>query len=299
MGETAGPKLPAQAVEMLASLAQHRVLGSRQVHAIHSPSANLRWVQRLLGRLREAGLADCVESGRGPRRLWYATERGARLAHRAGALEAEPKVLAAELAAGPLQAHTFAVNDAAICFLRCARERGDDFGPLAWRHEVFHPLSRGRGRRRRALIADAVFTYLRIEEAGTAIEQRFLELDRATLSVDRLAAELGRYAELYRAKGAAKGGGPLWRELYPVFPPVHCVLAGAPRRALVRRRATASVLLGCDPLLSRTPEVSISFCLLEDLQRKGPFALIFRDVRDPGRDVDWLGRSHAGDGGRG
>ena len=266
---------------------------ARQVRAVHLPESARRWTQKLLVRLKRAGLADYAESARAPRRLWYATERGARLAHRAGALEAEPKVLAAELAAGPLQAHTLAVNDATICFLRGARERGDDFGPLAWRHEVFHPLSRGRGRRRRALIADAVFTYLRIGEGGTAIEQRFLELDRATLSVDRLAAELARYAELYRAR-EAEGGEPLWRGRYPVFPPVHCVLAGAPRRALSRRRSTASVLLAADPLLSRTPEVAISICLLEDLRRDGPFAPVFRDVRDPGRPVDWLGNPAQG-----
>ncbi len=288
MGERALPALSEKELEILASLAQHRVLGGRQVRAIHLPDSDRRWAQRLLARLKRAGLADYVESPRAPRRLWYATERGARLAHCAGALEAEPKVLAAELASGPLQAHTLAVNEAAICFLRCARDRGDDFGPLAWRHEVFHSLSRGRGRRRRALIADAVFTYLRIEQGGTAIEQRFLELDRATLSVDRLAAELARYAELYGAK-EAKAREPLWRRHYPVFPPVHCVLAGAPRRALLRRRATAGALLARDPLLSRTPQVSISFCLLEDLRAKGPFAPIFRDFRDPGRSVDWLG----------
>jgi protein involved in plasmid replication-relaxation len=281
--------LPARAVEILASLAQHRVLSTPQVHAIHSPKASLRWAQKLLGRLRRAGLADYVESARGRRRLWHATDRGAQLAHDAGALEGGKRTFGAEVASGPLAAHTLAVNDAAICFCLAASERGDDFGPLDWRHEVAHPLSRGRGRRRQALIADAVFTYLHLDGKGIAIEQRFLELDRATLSVDRLAAELARYAQLHRARDG-KRGEPLWRSHYPVFPPVHCVLTGAPRRALSRRRSTASVLLASDPLFSRTPEVAISVCLLEDLQREGPFAPVFRDVRDPGRPVDWLGR---------
>jgi DNA-binding MarR family transcriptional regulator len=283
----AGQTLPAKAVEILASLASHRVLSTPQVHAIHSRGAELRWVQKLLGRLRAAGLADYVRSAHGRRRLWHATERGAALAREARTLEGEPPP-GAELAAGPLADHTLAVNEAAICFLRAAEERGDDFGPLAWRHEVFHPLSRGRGRRRRSLVADAVFTYLRSDGGEIAIEQRFLELDRATLSVDRLVAELARYAELYRAK-EAKGGELLWRARYPVFPPLHCVLTGAPRRALARRRSTASVLLASDPLLSRTPEVAISICLLEDLRCEGPYAPVFRDVRDPGRPVDWLG----------
>lgn len=283
----AGRPLPAKAVEILASLAAHRVLSTPQVHAIHSRGAELRWVQKLLGRLRAAGLADYARSAHGRRRLWFATERGAWLTRQAGTLEGEPP-LGAELAAGPLTAHTLAVNEAAICFLCAAAQRGDDFGPLAWRHEVFHALSRGRGRRRRSLVADAVFTYLRQDGEEIAIEQRFLEADRATLPVDRLAAELARYAELYRAR-EAKGGEPLWRARYPVFPPLHCVLDGAPRQALQRRRSTALVLLRANPLLSRTPEVAISICLLEDLRREGPFAPVFRDVRDPGRPVDWLG----------
>lgn len=283
--------LPEIAVEVLASLAAHRTLSTPQVGAIHAPRASLRWTQRLLVRLRAAGLADYVETSHARRRLWYASEWGVRLAREAGTIEIDPPP-GADLAAGPLAAHTLAVNDAAICFLAAAAKRGDDFGPLAWRHEVFHPLSRGRGKRRRSLVADAVFTYLRQDGYDIAIEQRFLEVDRATLSVDRLAAELARYAELYRAK-EAKATEPLWRARYPVFPPVLCALAGAPQRVLSRRRSTASLLLASDPLLSRTPEVTISICLLEDLRREGPYAPIFREVRDPGRPVDWLGNPAA------
>jgi hypothetical protein len=51
------------------------------------------------------------------------------------------------------------------------------------------------------------------------------------------------------------------------------------------------VLLAADPLLSRTPEVGISICLLDDLLRDGPYAPVFREVRDPGRPVDWLGNA--------
>lgn len=65
--------------------------------------------------------------------------------------------------------------------------------------------------------------------------------------------------------------------------------AGALAPPLHRVRALAS-----DPLLSRTPEVAISICLLEYLRREGPFAPVFRDVRDPGRPVDWLGRARQG-----
>jgi hypothetical protein len=116
-------------------------------------------------------------------------------------------------------------------------------------------------------------------------------LDRATLSVDRLANELSRYAQLYRARD--KSGGALWRDRYTYFPYVICVLAGASRRALVRRRDMALVLLDSDPQLSTAHEVVISFCLLEDLKRDGPFAPIFRAVGERERAVNWLGEAEA------
>ena len=274
-------------IEIVASLAQHRVLSAAQVRAIHLPASSERWAQRMLVRLGDAGLAGYVRSPRSHRRLWHVTELGANVAREAGTLDGEPRLIGAEGAAGPLQAHTLAVNGAAICFLEAARERGDEFGPFSWRHEVSHPLSRGRGRRRRALVADAVFTYLLLDGEGVAIEQRFLELDRATLSVDRLAAELARYAELHRL--SSPDGEPLWRERYPIFPPIHCVLTGGRRAVLERRRATTLAMLGTNPRFAREPEVAVSICLLEDLEREGPFAPIFRDASDPARPVDWLG----------
>lgn len=131
-------------IEIVASLAQHRILSAAQVRAIHLPGSGERWAQRLLVRLGEADLAGYVRSPRSHRRLWHVTERGARIARKAGVLDGEPRLIGPEDAAGPLQAHTLAVNDTAICFLEAARERGDEFGPFAWRHEVSHPLSRGR-----------------------------------------------------------------------------------------------------------------------------------------------------------
>lgn len=67
------------------------------------------------------------------------------------------------------------------------------------------------------------------------------------------------------------------------------MLAGAPRKALVRRREVALVLLGSDPYLTNAPAVEISFCLLDELKTRGPFAPIFRSVGEPERKVDWLG----------
>lgn len=283
------PAVPMAATELLASLAQYRALSTPQVRQIHFPDRSPRWTRMALAPLAEAGLAAYVAGGGvagAPRRLWYVTERGARAALDAGLLEEMPRLLDAKAAAGPLQRHTLAVNDAAICFLRAARERGDEFGPLAWRHEVVHRL--GFGRRARSLFADAVLTYVRLTTAEVVVEQRFLELDRATLSVDRLAAELARYGRLLRAEG--KGGELLWRSQYSYFPPVICVLAGAHRAALRRRRDTAVAILRGDPEFTGSPDLSVRLCLAEDLAERGPFAPIFTDARDPEEPVDWLVR---------
>jgi hypothetical protein len=290
-GEPTG--LPEAGVEIVASLAVHRALSTRQVRDVHMPGAGVRWSQRVLARLAAAGLADHTRASRPSRRLWLATEEGIKAAVESGVLPRAPRQTTAREARGPLQAHTAAVNEAGIAFLRAARERGEDFGPLAWRHEVAHPLRPGaRGRRARWLIADALLTYLRLTEEEVLIEHRFLEADRATLPVDAMASELARYAELFRAAG--RDEEPLWRSRYPVFPGVVCVLVGASRGALERRRDVALALLRAEPGLTRTPEVSIRICLLEDLVARGPYAPIFHGLREPGLEVDWLGREGTG-----
>lgn len=279
--------LPVAAAEIVASIAQHRVLSTPQVRTIHLAGRSLRWAQMLLARLADAGLVDFVPSlgaAGTPRRLWFVTERGARAALDAGVLEAMPRLFDSEAASGPLQAHTLAVNDAAIAFAVAARERGDDFGPFAWRHEV--PLRLGRGRRTATLFADAVFTYLRLTGAEVVVEQRFLELDRATLTVDRLATELGRYVRYLRAEG--EHGDPLWESQYPSFPPVLCVLAGASRPVLERRRDATVAVLQADASLARADDLSIRLCLAEDLAEWGPFEPIFTDAREPEVRVNWL-----------
>jgi hypothetical protein len=293
---TVGLRLPEATAEVITSLGEHRVLSTAQVRAIHFPDRSPRRTQQVLAYLERAGLIAHVESRRAPRRLWFLTESGADLALDAGEIERRPKVLSPQQAAGPLRAHTLGVNEVGISFLRTARERGEEFGPLSWRHEIAHPLNRGRGTARRTLIADAVLSYVRADEKDYVFEQRFVEVDRATLTVERLVAELARYAQLYRARD--KGGEALWRSHYPAFPSVICALTGASRKALTRRRSMALVLLGENPELSRAYGVTISFCLLDDLRSRGPFAPIFREVGAPSRSVDWLGEGETDDEGR-
>jgi hypothetical protein len=270
------------------SLAQHRLLTTAQLQAIHTPDASARWAQRLLATLERARLAGSIRI-EGALKLWHLTEAGSNwLAGSDARGHQRPKVLTAEQAAGQLWRHTLAVNDAGIAFLRAAHERGDEFGPLSWRHEVAHRIG-PPGRHRGLVVADALVTYLSSDGDDDSLEYRFLELDRATLTVDRLVAKLAGYTRLYRDRD--ERGEPAWQRRYLAFPAVLVVLAGERRELLGRRLATAAALCRADPELERAREIAPSFCLLEDLMEHGPFAPIFRSARDPGRAVDWLGTS--------
>ena len=97
------------------------------------------------------------------------------------------------------------------------------------------------------LIADAVFTYARVEDRSIFIEQRFIEVDRATLSVERLVAELARYGQLERAR--EKSGKPLWGDYYRIFPPVICALT-VPRAS--RSIGGSTSRLACLPTTPRS-----------------------------------------------
>jgi hypothetical protein len=288
-------ELGATSVAVLESLSQHRLLLTGQVHELHMPQASRRWAQEQLALLRDIGLAASTSLTR--RRLgWHLTERGADAVETIPSrAERRRKVIPPEQAAGPLQAHTIAVNDVGLAFVRAARQRGDECGPFDWLHEVAHSLGPPPGRRTaEQLIADAVLTYQLAEGDGsTSIVYRFVELDRATRSAVDLAQRIGRYARLYRrmvpAEGPAGESAALWSRLYPVFPTVLVVLAGRPRDRLEDRRRTVLALCGQDPELAEIPEVEISICLLDDLADRGPFAPICRTLADPGTPVDWLG----------
>ena len=286
--------LPGAAVEVLESLHQHRLLSIGQIHLLHTPEKSRRWTQRLVGELAAHGLVRFVR-GAGARKLWFVTEEGAdAVAALATGADPRRKVITPAQAAGPLRRHTLAVNDAGIAFVEAARRRGDECGPLSWRHEVAHPIARPAGRGRGELvIADALLTYIRVDEAGEAtLHYRFLELDRATIPADALARKLTRYARLYRYAPAAKAGRPAepaWRAHYPSFPPVHVLLAGDSRPALERRLARVISLGGADPELAKAGAASVSFALLAELLEHGPFATIFVDLTEPERPVSWLG----------
>jgi hypothetical protein len=279
--------LPVIAGAVLESLYQHRLLSSGQIHRMHMPDAGVRWTRRVLTGLRRSGLVSLLRAADGEGSVYFLTSKGASAVESiASRTPARGKPITPEQAAGPLRAHTLAVNETGIAFMQAARERGDDFGALAWQHEIAHPVGTRRGN---LLIADALLSYLRYGEDGELIfESRLLELDRGTLPTDALAGKLARYARLYEYTLAGQST-PAWRARYPVFPGVLCVLAGQSDTTLKRRTDVVLALCCEDHQLARTPEVEISLGLLSDLRRQGPFAAIWQR---PGHEqrLDWLGR---------
>jgi hypothetical protein len=279
------------AVAVLESLYQHRLLSTRQIHALHLADRTPRNARRVLAGLRSAGLAGSV---RLPRRvaLWHLTDRGIRAVETIPSrVEIRRKIISADYAAGPLQQHTLDVNDVGIAFVQAARTHGDECGPFAWRHEIAHPLPPTPGQRREQLIADAVLTYQQNEPDKTTFHYRFIELDRATRANNDLARRLARYARLYRhtTKTDKSVPTPAWADLYPVFPEVLVALAGKRSDALQRRRRTVLELCQHEPDLRNAPHVRISMCLLDDLKGHGPFSPIFYSPHDPHQPTDWVG----------
>lgn len=288
-------RLPTAAVEVLESIYQHRLLTTVQAQAMHTPEATRRWTLRLL---RALAAHELVDVARGPRTIgvWFVTEAGAEAVEQLpGRVEPRRKLITPAQAAGQLQAHTLAVNEVGIAYLRAAREQGDEFGPFSWRHEIAHPIGAPAGRRAgEQLIVDALITYLATDGEQVTQHQRFLELDRGTLPVEALIDKLHRYQRLRTYTPEPPRGAErveAWRSWYPAgLPDVQIVLAGKPRPQLERRLRLLLALYAAAPELKADRHLRVHVALLEDLHDRGPFAKVWLAAENPSRRVDWLAR---------
>jgi hypothetical protein len=291
---TVGP-LPDIAVRVLESLHQHRLLTVRQVHAMHTADARLGFTRRILASLADHGLATRT-TGAQRAGLWFITAHGEQTIRAAGSLvEPRRRVPNPAQAAGPLRAHTLAVNEVGIAFVRAAREReGDSCGALSWRHEIAHPFKDPRGRQQaHLLIADSLLSYLSVADDETiALRQRFVELDRGTIPPDQLASKLARYTRLHNYVPANDPAGkPAWRAHYRAFPAVLVVFANLTPEHARRRIQKTIALYRSDPERTAGAKPPISFATLDQLSTRGPFAPIFISIDHPERFENWLGRA--------
>jgi hypothetical protein len=289
--------LPGVAPAMLAGLYQHRLLTTKQLHALYTPEARLRWTRRVLESLRSRGLVDRVQ-GPGTLSLWFTTDDGADAVETAGP-RAEPRrrVTTQAQAEGLLRKHTIAVNDVGIAFTIAARKRRDECGPDSWRHEIAHPISAGSVRKPPQLvITDALLTYLQTTADGALVlHQRFIELDRGTARpAEQLAAKITRYTRLryYTPISAAAPDAPaepLWRRYYRSWPHLLVVLADQSPKRIKQRIQRTLALYESDPGKDHRIAIPVSFVSLDDLTAHGPFAPIFVTADQPEHTVNWLG----------
>lgn len=275
---------------VLLCLYQHRLLTTRQIHRLLLDAAgNYREMQRQLTALHAAGYADRVRTpGRAGQFAWFATDLGAEAAESSGQVPVRPYRITPQLAAGPLQQHLLQVNTVGVAFVEHARRLGDGYecGPLDFLPEVAHRLSDQPGGS--AVIADAVVRCVVPRGSSRVLSRAFVELDRGTMSVERLAAKVTAYAryQAYRPGAGASGrtvadSRPAWQYLYPAFPKLMIVLARPQGRgvSLATRLQDLGMLVAHAAQTGRLPaELSVSACTLDDVVGAGPYAPIHTDL---------------------
>ncbi|WP_042422289.1 replication-relaxation family protein [Streptacidiphilus anmyonensis] len=273
---------------LLACIAQHRMATTAQLHTLTAPGLQPNTTRFHLQTLRNQRLVDQVFLGRpSSQRLWYLTPTGRDLAQQLPELRdldlppvpAEP-ALAARLRA----AHTVAVLRTHLAFLTDARDRGDDYGPLDWTPEVYHRLSESRGE---ALIPDALLRYTANHTGGRTQLRAFVEVDRATMSSERLASKLMTYSRFLdhtpsptpgqrRSTAGSTPAHPTWMRHYPVFPRVLFVLTDASPTTLENRIHDLRAMAAGNPLALRLArKVPLGAAVLEDLEEQGPSAPVW------------------------
>lgn len=285
--------LPAVAPAVLAGLYQHRLLTTRQLHALYTPTAGDRWIRKVLEVLGRRGLVDRVR-GPGTLSCWYLTDAGAEAVEAAGPRgEERRRVPTRAQAEGLLKRHTLAVNEVGIAFVAAARKHEDECGADSWRHEIAHPISPSSVRRPAQLVvADALLTYLQTGKDGSLVmHQRFVEVDRGTARpADQLAAKLARYTRLRTYTASSdEHAEPLWRNYYRAWPHVLIVLADQSPARIAQRIARVLALYESDPAKGLRRAIPFSFVSLAELTAHGPFAPIFTNPTS-GKPVDWLGQ---------
>ncbi|MDQ1051873.1 replication-relaxation family protein [Streptomyces sp. V4I2] len=263
--------------QLLAALAQHRMATTNQLHALLRPDAARQTVSGPLNKLRQQDLVDyTVLPASNRSRAWYLTGEGARLTRDFPALRGRPPYpITSSTAASLKTPHTLTVVRTHLTFVADARRRGDEHGHLDWTPEVSHPLSDGE-----KIIADAVMHYTLIGDEERTKLRAFVEIDRTTMSSERLASKLIEYARLWSYEPQPVGRqrsrlsavpAAVWLRWYPVFPRLLFVLTGASRYVLDNRIADLQAMVAQHPLVNTLArQVPLGAAVLDDLEHRGP-----------------------------
>ncbi|MFJ5035644.1 replication-relaxation family protein [Streptomyces sp. NPDC088560] len=289
--------LPRLAQELLPVLYQHRLLTAGQLTRLLRPTAaTSRYVRRQLQQLQAHALADATSRRhtRAGELLWYITPLGADTIEASRELPTRAYRMTHQAAASTLQEHSLAINDTALAFVEHARRAGDECEPLSWEMEVAHRVRDGNTRSADEvwLTPDAVLHYTHTTDSGERmLLDFFIEVDRSTMNVARLAAKLHAYARYATyipqpAPGARHHAGGLvqeaWCERYRAFPRLLLVLTGAAPHALATRALDLRALAAADPRLHRAAaQLRAGITSLELLTRHGPFANVVTPLLGP------------------
>ncbi|MFE2700819.1 replication-relaxation family protein [Streptomyces mirabilis] len=263
--------------QLLAALGQHRMATTNQLHDLLRPGTARQTISTPLNKLRRDGLVDYTVLPQSNRsRAWYLTGEGARLVRDFPALRGRPPYPITSATAASLKTpHTLTVVRTHLAFVTDARRRGHEHGHLDWTPEVSHPLSDGE-----KIITDALMHYTVIGEDQRTKLRAFVEVDRTTMSSERLASKLIEYARLWSYEPQPVGRqrsrqpvvpGAVWLRWYPVFPRVLFVLTGASRYVLGNRISDLQAMVAQHPLVGTLArQVPLGAAALDDLELRGP-----------------------------
>ncbi|WP_435220592.1 replication-relaxation family protein [Streptomyces sp. Tue6028] len=262
--------------QVLAALAQHRIATTSQLRRMLRPDGTRQLLSRVLNKLRSDGFADYTllpDANRSRTHAWYLTQEGSRLTRDLPVLRGRPPYSITSTTAASLKTpHTLTVVRAHLSFAADARRLGHEHGPWDWNPEVSHSI--GEGER---VVADAVMYYTAVEREHRRKLRAFVEVDRTTMSSERLAVKLIEYARLFQYEAPPVGRrrqaatGPSWLRWYPVFPRVLFVLTGASRARLGHRMSDLQAMVAQHPLVAALArEVPLGAAVLEDLEQLGP-----------------------------
>jgi len=173
--------------------------------------------------------------------------------------------------------HTLTAVRAHLAFTADARRHGHEHGPFDWTPEVSHPL--GDGER---VIADALMHYNVTDGEHRRKLRAFVEVDRTTMSSERLAVKLIDYARLYHYEAQPVGRrkptfpGPTWLRWYPLFPRILFILTGATRTRLQHRIHDLQAMTTQHPhVTALARNVPLAAAILEDIEEHTPTAAVW------------------------
>ncbi|MFF0737723.1 replication-relaxation family protein [Streptomyces chartreusis] len=264
-------------LQVLTALALHRMATTSQLRQMLRPGSSRQLLSRVLNKLRSTGFIDLTPlpgKDRSRTHAWYLTPDGARLTRDLPALRGrQPYPITSTTAASLKTPHTLTVVRTHLPFAADARRLGHEHGPWDWTPEVTHPI--GEGER---LVADAVMHYTFIDSEHRLKLRAFVEVDRTTMSSERLAVKLIEYARLFRYEAQPVGRhrrpastGPAWLRWYPIYPRVLFVLTGASPTRLRNRINDLQAMTAQHPLVAAlSREVPLGATVLEDIEQHGP-----------------------------